>query len=98
MPGKECHESYGLATTNAPFVKGLFYGGGYGQLIAQLIGACTAAIWAFILGFILFKTMDIMFGIRVSPEEELKGLDLNHTPPTRWGIPPRRCTRVGGRR
>ena len=68
--------TYGLGNTNAPFVKGLFYGGGTAQLIAQLIGAATCVLWAFGLGFILFKVMDIMFGIRVSPEEELKGLDI----------------------
>ena len=68
--------TYGNYATTEPFVRGLFYGGGTGQLIAQLIGAATAAIWAFGLGFILFKTMDVIFGIRVSPEEELKGLDI----------------------
>lgn len=68
--------TYGLATTNEPFVRGLFYGGGFGQLIAQLIGAGVCVAWAFILGFICFKVMDICFGIRVSPEEELKGLDI----------------------
>ena len=39
-------------------------------------GVPVAAIWAFGLGLILFKAMDILFGIRVSPEEELKGLDI----------------------
>lgn len=68
--------TYGNYATVEPFAKGLFYGGGTGQLIAQLIGAATAAIWAFGLGFLLFKIMDLCFGIRVSPEEELKGLDV----------------------
>jgi len=68
--------TYGLCTTNAPLVKGLFYGGGYGQLIAQLIGVAVCVSWAFGLGLIAFKAMDKWFGIRVSPEEELKGLDI----------------------
>lgn len=68
--------TYGNYSTDAPYVLGLFYGGGFGQLIAQLIGAATAALWAFILGFIMFKVMDLMFGIRVHPEEELSGLDI----------------------
>ncbi|MFA5157377.1 MAG: ammonium transporter [Candidatus Omnitrophota bacterium] len=68
--------TYGLATTSEPLVKGLFYGGGYGQLIAQVIGAAVAVTWAFSLGFIAFKLMDKYFGIRVSPEEEIKGLDI----------------------
>jgi Amt family ammonium transporter len=68
--------TYGLGTTAAPLVKGLFYGGGYGQLIAQLIGAAVCVTWAFGLGFIAFKLMDKYFGVRVAPEEELKGLDI----------------------
>ncbi|MDD5130417.1 MAG: ammonium transporter [Candidatus Omnitrophica bacterium] len=68
--------TYGLGTTAEPLVKGLFYGGGYGQLIAQLIGAAVCVTWAFGLGFIVFKLMDKYFGVRVSPEEEIKGLDL----------------------
>ncbi|MDD5409095.1 MAG: ammonium transporter [Candidatus Omnitrophica bacterium] len=68
--------TYGLCTTSEPLVRGLFYGGGYGQLIAQLIGAAVCITWAFGLGFIAFKLMDKYFGIRVSPEEELKGLDI----------------------
>lgn len=68
--------TYGLGSTTEPFVKGLFYGGGYGQLIAQVIGAAVCVAWAFGLGFIAFKIMDTFFGIRVKPEEELKGLDV----------------------
>ncbi|HID95540.1 MAG TPA: ammonium transporter [Candidatus Latescibacteria bacterium] len=68
--------TYGNYTTEAPLVKGLFYGGGTGQLIAQLIGAAVGFAWAFVLGFILFKTMDVLFGIRVPPDEELMGLDI----------------------
>ncbi|MBI4335606.1 MAG: ammonium transporter [Candidatus Omnitrophica bacterium] len=68
--------TYGLGNTNAPLVKGLFYGGGMGQLIAQLIGAAVCVAWAFGLGLLAFKVMDLVFGIRVSPDEELKGLDI----------------------
>lgn len=68
--------TYGNYTTDAPFVTGLFYGGGFGQLVSQVIGALVAVGWAFGLGFVLFKIMDLTFGIRVSPEEELQGLDI----------------------
>ncbi len=56
---------------------GLFYGGGVNQLISQIIGAGTAFIWAFGIGFILFKTIDLVIGLRVSKDEELKGLDID---------------------
>ncbi len=69
--------TYGLGTTEGTLVRGLFYGGGYDQLIAQGIGAVVCASWAFGLGYIIFKSMDKLFGIRVSPDEELKGLDIS---------------------
>ncbi len=68
--------TYGNYTTKLPYVTGLFYGGGFDQLIAQVIGAVVVFAWAFIVGYILFKAMDKWFGIRVSAEEEEKGLDL----------------------
>ncbi len=68
--------TYGNYTTEGPLATGLFYGGGWEQLIAQLIGVVACVAWAFILGFILFKVMDKLFGIRVSPQEEIEGLDL----------------------
>jgi Amt family ammonium transporter len=68
--------TYGNCSTEGAMVTGLFYGGGTGQLTAQLIGAGVAVAWAFILGYLIFKGMDMWFGIRVSPEEEIKGLDI----------------------
>ncbi len=68
--------TYGNYTTDAPLATGLFYGGGTGQLIAQVIGAAACLIWAFVAGYILFKIMDVIFGVRVPAEEEYEGLDI----------------------
>lgn len=68
--------TYGNYTTDGPFATGLFYGGGWEQFLAQGIGAIACVAWAFILGFILFKIMDKIFGIRISPQEEIEGIDL----------------------
>jgi ammonium transporter len=57
-------------------VVGLLYGGGFAQLISQLIAASVAIIWAFGMGYLIFKGMDLVYGIRVSPEEEISGLDV----------------------
>jgi Amt family ammonium transporter len=57
-------------------ITGLFFGGGTAQLVNQLIGAGTVVAWAFALGWLTFKVMDLVFGIRVSPEEEIEGLDV----------------------
>ncbi len=68
--------TYGNYSTEPPFVRGLFFGGGWDQLVAQLIGAGALVAWAFITGYLTFKLMDIVMGIRVSPREEIQGLDI----------------------
>jgi Amt family ammonium transporter len=55
---------------------GLFYGGGFKLLGVQFLGAATGFIWAFGLGLILFNILKKTVGLRVSEEEELKGLDI----------------------
>jgi ammonium transporter, Amt family len=60
-------------------VKGLFYGGGFSQLGAQLIGCVTVIIWAFGLSFLYFKVMNKVIPMRVSREAELAGIDLTET-------------------
>lgn len=55
---------------------GLFYGGGVKQLGVQILGAGTAFVWAFGLGLVLFFAIRKTVGLRVTPEEELKGLDI----------------------
>lgn len=58
-------------------ITGLFFGGGATQLGHQLVGAGTVIVWAFVLGYITFKVLDMTMGIRVSPEEEIRGLDVD---------------------
>ncbi|MGC9353052.1 MAG: ammonium transporter [Mariniphaga sp.] len=55
---------------------GLFYGGGFNLLIAQLIGVAAVFAWAFGLGLILFKTIKATIGLRVSKRIEEEGLDV----------------------
>ncbi len=55
---------------------GLFYGGGFKQFGVQLLGAATAFVWAFGIGLVLFGILSKTTGLRVSSEEELKGLDI----------------------
>ncbi|AEH44087.1 ammonium transporter [Thermodesulfatator indicus DSM 15286] len=68
--------TYGNYSIDPPFVKGLLYGGGVDQLIAQIIGAVVLFIWAFGAGYILFKVLDILIGIRIDPREEIQGVDI----------------------
>ena len=55
---------------------GLLYGGGLKQLGVQAIGAGAAFVWAFGLGLVLFYAISKTIGLRVTPEEERKGLDI----------------------
>lgn len=55
---------------------GLLYGGGAGLLGVQLLGALAVGAWAFIGGLLVFKAVKALVGLRVSPEDEIKGLDL----------------------
>lgn len=55
---------------------GLFYGGGLSQLTIQLIGVVSAIIFVVIAMGIIFKLIDMFVGLRVTREEELRGLDI----------------------
>jgi Amt family ammonium transporter len=55
---------------------GLFYGGGASQLLTQFIGVAAVFVWAFGCGFILFKILKAVNGLRVSKRIEEEGLDV----------------------
>lgn len=55
---------------------GLLFGGGVGPLVTQLVGVVAVFIWAFGSAFIMFKVLQVVMGLRVSPEEEQSGLDV----------------------
>ncbi len=55
---------------------GLFYGGGLSQLGIQLLGAVSVVGFVLVSMGIVFKIIDVTIGLRVSREEELKGLDI----------------------
>ena len=56
---------------------GIFNIGGTSAKIigVQLLGIGACFIWTFLVAYILFKIIDKTIGLRVSPEEEAKGLD-----------------------
>jgi len=58
-------------------INGFFFGGGTAQLISQLIGIGAVFVWTFGLMMVFFKLIDVTIGLRVSREDELKGLDLS---------------------
>jgi Amt family ammonium transporter len=64
---------------NAPEegVVGLLHGGGLGQLGVQCIGILSVGAWAAVTSLLLFFAIKAIVGLRVSPKEEMVGLDLS---------------------
>jgi Amt family ammonium transporter len=56
---------------------GLLHGGGFAQLGIQALGALAVGAWAALASLVLFLVIKATFGLRVSPKEELVGLDLS---------------------
>ena len=66
----------GLFSTGANGVgKGLFYGGGFHQLGLQALGFVSVASWTVVTMLIVFNVIRKVHGLRVTEEEEIKGLD-----------------------
>jgi Amt family ammonium transporter len=57
-------------------VNGLFFGGGMELLTTQFIGVVSVFAWVMITALIVFLAAKMLFGLRVSREEELRGLDI----------------------
>lgn len=55
---------------------GTFYGGGFGFLGAQIFGALVVGAWAAVMGYIIFKILDKVHGLRVPARVEEEGLDI----------------------
>jgi len=54
---------------------GLFYGGGFRQLGIQFLGLFATAGWTIVAITITFVVIKAIFGLRVTEEEEITGLD-----------------------
>ena len=56
---------------------GIFNMGGTSAAIigVQVLGIVSCFLWTFPVAFIMFKLIDKTIGLRVTPEEELEGLD-----------------------
>ncbi|MGF1460792.1 MAG: ammonium transporter [Leptolyngbyaceae cyanobacterium] len=55
---------------------GLFFAGGFAQLGAQILGILSIGLFTVVFSTIVWMVLKVTLGIRVSPEEEMKGLDI----------------------
>ncbi|MFH1006122.1 MAG: ammonium transporter [Candidatus Latescibacterota bacterium] len=67
--------SYG-ESSGVGAINGLFFGGGLSVFWTQLLGVVAVGVWTFGLAIGLFYLIKKTVGLRVSPEDELKGLDI----------------------
>jgi len=70
---------HGVCGAWGTLAAGLFNVEGFSLSVVgvQLLGIVVCFIWAFGLGFIMFKIIEKTVGLRVSPEEESDGLDFS---------------------
>ena len=77
-----------FATTSAPgndTLTGLFYGGGFTLLGKQLLGMFSVLVWTAVTMTLVFFFIKAVFGLRVSEEEEIVGLDsMEHGLPSAY--------------
>jgi Amt family ammonium transporter len=57
--------------------EGVFLGGGADLLLDQLIASVSVLAFSFVATLIIAKVIDLVVGLRVTPEDEDQGLDLS---------------------
>ncbi|MCD8139688.1 MAG: ammonium transporter [Planctomycetaceae bacterium] len=55
---------------------GLFYGGGFTYVGIQVLGVVAVAVWVAVSMGIVYYVAEKLIGLRVSPAEEIAGLDM----------------------
>ncbi len=73
---------YSIANAEGTEIVGLFYGGGFELLGIQLFGFVAVALWTAVTITVAFFLIKALFGLRVTEEEEIIGLDA-----TEHGLP-----------
>jgi Amt family ammonium transporter len=66
-----------MGADTSSVVKGLFYGGGFAQLIAQAIGSFSITAATLVVAFALMYAVKATGTLRISREGELEGLDIH---------------------
>ncbi len=76
---------YSIANASGTKLVGLFYGGGFELLGLQLVGFAAVAGWTVVTITAAFLIIRKIFGLRVSREEEITGLDeTEHNMPSAY--------------
>lgn len=65
------------AINSAVVNDGLFLGGGGDLLVDQIVASVVTLAYSFVASFIIAKAIDMTMGLRVTPDVESEGLDIN---------------------
>lgn len=74
--GTICVGLFACGTDTMPIPEGLFYGGGFELLGKQLLGLLAIGLWTVCTITLTFLGIKKTIGLRVSPKEEIRGLDF----------------------
>lgn len=74
LAGTICLGIFASTAVNPAGVDGLLAGNA-SQLFTQLKGAVIVSVYAFVVSWVIFKVIDVIFGLRLSEEDEVAGLD-----------------------
>ncbi len=76
---------YAIANASGKKLVGLFYGGGFELMGLQLTGFAAVSLWTVATMTVVFLVIRAIFGLRVSREEEITGLDATeHNMPSAY--------------
>jgi ammonium transporter, Amt family len=70
---------------NSAGADGLFFGNP-GQLFTQFVAVLVTLVYSFVISYILFKILDATMGLRVSTEDEVRGLDISEHQETGYSL------------
>ncbi|MCK4729136.1 MAG: ammonium transporter, partial [Desulfobacterales bacterium] len=76
---------FASTAVNPDGANGLFFGNP-GQLWIQFVSVLATCVFAFVMTLIIFKIVDCIMGLRVTDEEEVRGLDITQHSETAYSL------------
>ncbi len=67
---------FASTAVNPDGADGLFFGNP-GQLLIQFVSVLATMVFAFVMTVIILKVIDLVIGLRVSEEDEVRGMDIS---------------------
>ena len=77
---------FATRSVNRAGANGLFTGGGFHLLSLEVMAAVVTVAFSFTVTWLIAKAIDLTVGLRVSPEDESRGLDLTQHAESAYSI------------